>query len=109
MDHTVHGPPVQSRDAAAYRAVPAARTMICRSKQTVHGLPVQSRDAAAYRAVPAARAMMLAHMAMNGGKCNEGLAGMGSRQRQADNAWQEKTRPVVKLTGTGLAAKTAGR
>ena len=62
---------------------------------TVHGLPMQSRDAAAYRAVPAARAMILAHMVMNGGKCKtEGLAGMGPRQRQADKAWQGKTRPL---------------
>ena len=38
----------------------------------MHGPPVQSRDAAAYRAVPSARAMILAHMAMNGGKCNRG-------------------------------------
>ena len=81
----------------------------------MHGPPVQSHDAAAYRAVPAERAMILAHMVMNGGKCNEGLAGMGSRQRQADKAWQGKTRPlqqigpVVKLTGTGLAVNTAGR
>ena len=61
---------------------------------TVHGLPIQSRDAAAYRAVPAARAVILAHMVMNGGKCKEGLAGMGSRQRQADKAWQGQTRPL---------------
>ena len=48
----------------------------------------------------------------------QGLAGMGSRQRQADKAWQGKTRqdkavvangPVVKLTGTGLVVKTVGR
>ena len=40
---------------------------------TVHGLPVQSRDAAAYRAVPAEHAMILAHMVMNGwGKCKKG-------------------------------------
>ena len=26
--NTVHGPPMQSRDAAAYRAVPAARAMV---------------------------------------------------------------------------------
>ena len=30
---------------------------------------------------------------------------MGPRQRQADKAWQGKTRPLVKLTGTGLAVK----
>ena len=36
---------------------------------------------------------------------------MGPRQRQADKAWQGKTRPlwqngpVAKLTGTGLAVK----
>ena len=36
-------------------------------ENTVHGLPVQSRVAAAYRAVPTARAMILAHMVMNGG------------------------------------------
>ena len=35
---------------------------------TVHGLPVQSHGAAAFRAVPAALAMILAHMVMNGGK-----------------------------------------
>ena len=39
-------------------------------KNTVHGLPMQSRGAAAYRAVPAERAMILAHMMMDGGKCN---------------------------------------
>ena len=39
-------------------------------KNTVHGPPMRSRDAAAYRAVSAARAMILAHMAKNGGKCN---------------------------------------
>ena len=33
----------------------------------VHGPPMQSRDAAAYRAVPAACAMILAHMVMNRG------------------------------------------
>ena len=36
------------------------------------GCPMQSRGAAAYRAVPAARAMILVHMVMNGGKCNKG-------------------------------------
>ena len=47
---------------------------------------------AACRAVPATCAMILAHMVMDGnrGKCNQGLAGMGSRQRQADKAWQGK-------------------
>ena len=34
-------------------------------KHTVHGPPMQSHDAAAYRAVPAARAMILAYMVMN--------------------------------------------
>ena len=85
MEHTVHGPPMQSRDAAAYRAVPAERAMILAQantsnewmdgwmEHTVHGPPMQSRDAAAYRAVPAARAMILAHMVMNGwGKCKKG-------------------------------------
>ena len=38
------------------------------NKHTVHGPPVQSRDAVAYRAVPAACAMILAHMVMNRGK-----------------------------------------
>ena len=37
------------------------------NKHTVHGPPVQSRVAAAYRAVPAACAMILAHMVMNRG------------------------------------------
>ena len=56
---------------------------------------VNTSGAAAYRAVPAARAMILAHMVMNGGKCKtEGLAGMGPSQRQADKAWQGKTRPL---------------
>ena len=54
---------------------------------------MQSPCAAAYRAVPAARAMILAHMAMNGGKCNR-AAGMRQRQRQAVKAWQGKTRPL---------------
>ena len=77
----------------------------------MHGLPVQSRDAAAYRAVPAARAMILAHMVMNGGKCKtrasrHGVKAKAGRQGMArqDKAVVAK-RPVVKLTGTGLAAK----
>ena len=37
------------------------------NKQTVHGPPVQSRVAAAIRAVPAICASILAHMVMNGG------------------------------------------
>ena len=63
---------MQSRDAAAYRAVPAERVMILTQantsndqmdgwmEHTVHGPPMQSRDAAAYRAVPAERVMILA-------------------------------------------------
>ena len=86
---------MQSPCAAACKAVPAEQRMSTdSSKQTVHGPPVQSRVAAAYRAVPAERAIILAHMVMDGGKCNKGLAGMGSRQRQADEAWQGKTRPL---------------
>ena len=42
------------------------------NKKTVHGPPVQSRVAAAYRAVPAARAMILPHMVMNRRKGNRG-------------------------------------
>ena len=72
----------------------------------MNGPPVQSRVAAANRAVIAACAMILAHMVMNRGQMQNrtGAAGMGPRQRQAG-----KTRPLVKLTGTGLVAKTAGR
>ena len=45
------------------------------------------------------------------GQMQQGLAGMGSRQRQADKAWQgkavvAKTGRQVKLAGTGLVAKT---
>ena len=59
---------------------------------------MQSRVAAAYRAFPAARATILAHMAMNrGANARTRAAGMGS--------WQGKTRPLVKLTGTGLVVK----
>ena len=77
----------------------------------MHGLPVQSLDAAAYRAVPAARAMILAHMVMNGGKCKtkgsrHGVKAKGGRQGMAE---QDKAAvangPVVKLTGTGLVVK----
>ena len=91
--------------AAAYRAVPAERRMIQAQantsnewmagwmEHTVHGLQMQSHDAAAYKAVPAERVRILAHMVMTGGKSKtEGLAGMGSRERQADKAWQGKTR-----------------
>ena len=50
----------------------------------------------ACRAVPATCAMILVHMVMDGhrGKCNQGLAGMGSMQRQADKAWQGRNRPL---------------
>ena len=76
-------------------------------------MPVQSRGAAAYRAVHAAHAMILAHMVMNGGKGKEGLAGMGSRQRQADKARQDKA-VVAKQAGVEAdrhrpCSKTAGR
>ena len=87
---------MQSRVAAAYRVVPAEHRMgTDAANKTVHGPPVQSRVAAAYRAVPAARAMILAHMVMdrNGANATR-AAGMGSRQRQADKAWQGKTRPL---------------
>jgi len=49
----------------------------------VIGLPLEmsavnkKNGARACRAVPAARAIILAHMVMNGGKCNR-AAGMGS-------------------------------
>ena len=59
---------------------------------TVHGPPVQSRVAAAYRAVPAARAMILAQMVMDGGKSNRGsrhgvMAKVG-RQGKTRPLWQ---------------------
>ena len=83
----------------------------------MHGPPVQSRDAAAYRAVPAERAMILAHMVMNGNGANvTGAAGMGSRQRQAGRqgmARQDKA--IVAKRAGGEAdrhrpcSKTAGR
>ena len=120
---------MQSRVAAAYRADPA-EYWLWRYKQknermyvwmdgwmqtnTVHGLPVQSRVAAAYRAVPAAHAMILAHMVMNGGKCNKGSRhGVKAKAGRQGMARQGKAvvenGPVAKLTGTGLVAKTAGR
>ena len=87
---------MQSRVADAYRAIPAEPQMgTDAAHKMVHGPLVQSRVAAAYRAVPAARAMILAHMVMdrNGANATR-AAGMGSRQRQADKAWQGQTRPL---------------
>ena len=46
-------------------------------QKTVHGPPVQSRVAAAYRAVPAACATILAHMVMNGANEQQGQQAWG--------------------------------
>ena len=78
---------------------------------TVHGLPVQSRVAAAYSTVPAARAMILAHMAMNRmGQMQQGsrhgvMAKAGRQGMTRQNKAVVAKQPVVKLTGTGLAVK----
>ena len=70
----------------------------------VHGPPMQSRDAAAYRAVPAARAMILAHMAMNGGKCKKGSRhGAKAKAGRQGLARQDKTRQ-----NKAVVAKRAG-
>ena len=81
----------------------------------MHKPPVLARVAAAYRAVPTACAMILAHMVMNRGQkmgqMQQGQQAWGQGKRQAGKAWQGKTRllwqngPVAKLTGTGLAVK----
>ena len=66
------------------------------NKQTVHGPPVQSRVAAAIRAVPAICALILAHMVMNrggGGMQNRtGLVDMG--QGKGRQARHGMTRPL---------------
>ena len=76
--------------------------------QPVHGPPMQSRVAAANRAVLATCVTILEHMVMNRGggnaeqnrgKNDTRAAGMGSRQRQAGKAWQNKA----------VVAKTASR
>ena len=74
--------------------------------KTVHGPPVQARVAAAYRAVPAARTMVLAHMVMNRGgnaKQNRGSR-HGSCQRWAGKAKQGRCskQPADEVAGTGL-------
>ena len=110
--------------ARAANAVPRCSCLQCSPCSTrddsdaankmVHGLPVQSRDAAAYRAVPAARAMILAHMAMNGGKCNKGSRhGVMAKAGRQGLARQDKA--VVAKRAGGEAdrhrpcRKTAGR
>ena len=105
---------------------------------------MQSRDAAAYRAVPAESTMILVHMVMNGGKCKTkcnrhwvmakaGRQGMARQNKavvakraggEADRhrPWSKHSRqmklagtglavkqPTDDPTGTGLAVKTAGR
>ena len=91
-------------------------------RQTVHGLPVQSRVAAAIRAVPAICAMILAHMVMNRGEGGGEMqnrtgakwtraAGMGPRQRQAGKAWQGRCskQPANEVGRHGPCSKTASK
>ena len=79
---------MQSPCAAACRAVPAEQWMVPPQANTMVG-------GAACRAVPVTCAMMLAHMVMDGHRANANrVAGMGSRQKQADKAWQGRHRPL---------------
>ena len=91
----------------------------------VHGPPVQARVAAAYRAVPAACTMILVHMVMNRGqklgKCNKGSRhgvmakvgrqGMAGKNKavvakraggEADRHRPCSKQPADEVAGTGL-------
>ena len=88
------------------------------NKHTVHGPPVQSRVAAAYRAVPAARATILAHMVMNGGKCKRAAGmGSRQRQADKavvangpvvtlTSTGLAVKQPADEVAGTGLVANS---
>ena len=109
LPNAVLGLPLEMRSVNTKRctgctnAVPMCGCLQGSPCRTQKWAPMQANTmvgGAACRAAPATCAMILAHMVMDGemGRCKQGLAGMGSRLRQADKAWQGKA-------GTGCCSK----
>ena len=65
------------------------------ANKTVHGPPVQSRGAAANRAVPAAHAMILAHMVMNGGQLQGRASRHGVKAKAGRQGMARQDKAVV--------------